>query len=346
MNGKRFSFFAMLALAVALGYLSYLVLRPFLSPLAWAAVFSIVFFPVYAFVLRFVKWPSAAAAITVLLVCALILGPFSYFAYLLTVELSNVSMGSFDLTDASCLFNHPIVKPVLDRLLSFLHMTQLQFQASVANGLAGAGKKLVAYLPGRLGDVAGAAFQFVLMAFALFFFLKDGRGFLARIGEYLPVSGTHKERLGGQIKDIVISTIYGGVVVALVQGLIAAAAYAALGIHSPILWALGISISSFLPVVGSAIVWVPTVLLLLVKGSILRAVILFLVGLCVISMVDNVLRPIIIGGRVKLPLPAIFFSVLGGIDVFGLIGLVVGPLVLAIFVSVIDMFKDIEEEYE
>ncbi|MGD0232603.1 MAG: AI-2E family transporter [Syntrophorhabdales bacterium] len=345
-NNKRLSFFTMLALALVLGYLSYLILRPFLAPIAWAIVFSIVFFPVYSFSLRYVKWRSAAAAITVLFVCLLILGPFSYFAYLLTVELSNVSVESFDFRALSGLLGHPTVKPVTDRLLSFLDISQLQLQTSAANALSDTGKKLVEYLPGRLGDAVGAALHFVLMVFALFFFLRDGPQFLARASQYLPFSGSHKERLTRQVKDIVISTIYGGIAVALAEGLIGAVTFALLAIRSPILWGLGISIASFLPVVGAAIVWVPAACLLLFKGAVPQAVILFVVGVFAISMVDNVLRPLIIHGRLRMPLLAIFFSVLGGIELFGLIGLVMGPLVLAVFISVVDMFRDIEEDYE
>jgi len=336
----------MLGLVMALGYLSYLILRPFLVPLAWAVVFSIVFFPVYVFILKYVKWRSLAAASGTALVCVLILGPFSYFTYLLTVELSNVSPQAFEFSSVSRLINNPLLRPVTDKLLSFFDISQAQLQASAAKGLTGLGKSLVEYLPGRLSDAATAVFHFVLMAFALFFFLRDGPQFLARISQYVPFSRQHRERLTRQIKDIVISTIYGGIVVALAQGFIAAFLFAVLGLHSPILWGLAISISSFIPFVGSAIVWVPAALWLLLSGSVARGMVVLIVGLLAMALIDNVLRPVIIRGRLRMPLLAIFFSVLGGIELFGLIGLVMGPLVLGIFISVLDIFKDVEQEYD
>ncbi len=212
--------------------------------------------------------------------------------------------------------------------------------------LSDLGKTVVGYLPGRLGDAAGAALHFVLMAFALFFFLRDGPQFLARISLYMPFSRAHRERLTRQVKDIVISTIYGGIIVALAQGLIGSLTFGFLGLHSPILWGLAISMSSFLPFVGSAIIWVPAALWLLLKGQVASGLVLLCVGIFAITLVDNVLRPIIIRGRLRMPLLAIFFSVFGGIELFGLIGLVMGPLVLGIFISVLDIFKDVEREYE
>lgn len=345
-NENRFSFFVMLGLVLALGYLSYLILRPFLAPLAWATVFSIVFFPVYSFAVKYVKWRSLAAGFTMVLVCVLILGPFSYFAYLLTIELSNVSPETFDFKSIANLLNHPLITPITGRLLSFFNISQDQLQASTVKALSDMGKALVEYLPGRLGDAAGAALHFVLMAFALFFFLRDGPQFLERISQYMPFSKPHRERLTRQVKDIVISTIYGGIIVALAQGLIGSFTFGLLGIHSPIVWGLAISISSFLPFVGSAIVWVPAALWLLLKGFVARGLVLLFVGVFAVSVVDNVLRPIIIRGRLRMPLLAIFFSVFGGIQLFGLIGLVMGPLVLGIFISVLDIFKDVEREYE
>ena len=346
MSENRFSFFVMLGLVLVLGYLSYLILRPFLAPLAWAVVFSIVFFPVYSFIVKYGKWRSLAAGVTVVLVCVLILGPFSYFAYLLTVELSNVSPDTFDFRSIARLLNHPLITPITGRLLSFFHISHAQLQASTVKVLSDAGKGLVGYLPGRLGDAAGAALHFVLMAFALFFFLRDGPQFLERISLYMPFSRAHRERLTRQVKDIVISTIYGGIIVALAQGLIGSFTFGLLGLHSPILWGLAISMGSFLPFVGSAIIWVPAALWLLLKGAVTEGLVLLFVGIFAITLVDNVLRPVLIRGRLRMPLLAIFFSVFGGIQLFGLIGLVMGPLVLGIFISVLDIFKDVEREYE
>ncbi|MGA3174948.1 MAG: AI-2E family transporter [Syntrophorhabdales bacterium] len=343
MGEKQFSFFTMLALVLMLGYLGYRILLPFLAPLAWAIVFTIVFFPVYRFILKYVRWQSLAAAITVVLVCILILGPFSYFAYLLTVELSNVSAGSLNLKSIADLFNHPAIKPLTDRFVSFFGISQARLEESVLSSLAGLGKSLVEYAPGRLGDVAGAVFHFVIMAFSLFFFLRDGPYLLGKLTGYLPFRKSHNDRLTKQVKDVVISTIYGGIVVALALGLIGSITFALLGLHAPGLWGLAIALSSFIPFVGSAIVWIPATAWLLFSGSVAKGLVLLIVLASAAIVIDNVVRPVIVGGRLRMPLLVIFFGVLGGIELFGLIGLVIGPLVLAVFISIVDIFKDVEE---
>jgi predicted PurR-regulated permease PerM len=342
MKERKFYYFAMLALVLLLGYLSYLILRPFLTSIGWAIVFAIVFFPVHNFIVRFVRWNTAAAAITTFFICILILGPFSYFAYLLTSELSSLSVPRTDLSHLSDVVNNPVVKPALQKILRFIGISQTQLQISIAKGLADFGKRFMEYIPLGIGNITSTMVNFGFMVFALFFFLKDGPGFVAKVGQYAPFSAEHKKRLAEQVKNIVISTIYGGIIVAMAQGTIGGIVFTLLALQSPILWGIAIFICSFIPLVGSAIVWVPAVFYLVLKGFFLKALILGIVGVFGIAMVDNVLRPIIIKGRVRMPLLAIFFSVLGGIQVFGLIGLIMGPLVLAVFISVLDIWKDVE----
>ncbi len=177
------------------------------------------------------------------------------------------------------------------------------------------------------------------MAFTLFFLLKDGPKFLEKMRDYMPFPEHEKKQLTKQVKDVVVSTIYGGVVVALTQGLIGVIAFAIVGIRAPVLWAMAMSITSFIPIVGCALVWVPATLYLFAEGLTTQALILAAIGIFAISTVDNVLRPIIIRGRVSMPLVLVFFSVFGGIQVFGLLGLVLGPLVVAVFVSVVGIIR-------
>jgi predicted PurR-regulated permease PerM len=180
------------------------------------------------------------------------------------------------------------------------------------------------------------------MAFTIFFFFKDGPGFLQKIRDYLPFSEQQRDRLTSQVKDMIVSTIYGGVVVAIVQGILGGTAFAILGIRSPIFWGCAMALMSFVPMLGTAIIWLPASAILLFQGAYVKGIGLVLIGVFVISMVDNILKPLIIGGRTKMPTVVIFFTVLGGIKLFGLLGLVMGPLVFALFLSVVEMVRTIE----
>jgi predicted PurR-regulated permease PerM len=338
MPENKFQLLTLSGLVLLLGYVTYLIFKPFFVPIGWAIVFAIVLYPVHNFFLRYLKVGSLSAVLILILILLITLGPLSYVSYQLAVELQNTSF-EHATEEILGLFNHPLIQPLVERILSLFSITEAEFRVSVIANLTRLGKNLLGLAGGRIGDVITGAFDFVLMAFTLFFLLKDGPKFIEKLRDYMPFPEAEKRQLTKQMKDIIVSTIYGGVVVALTQGLIGVIAFASVGIRAPVLWGMAMSITSFIPIAGCAIVWVPATLYLFVKGMTTQAIILASIGLFAISTVDNVLRPIIIRGRVSMPLVLVFFSVFGGIQVFGLLGLVLGPLVVAIFVSVVGIIR-------
>jgi predicted PurR-regulated permease PerM len=343
---NRFYFITLTFLVLALGYLSFQILRPFLSPIAWAIVLSLVFYPVYAFLLKYIKWRTVTSFITLGIILIIILGPFSYLSFLLVKELKHISdyVEGGRLETLQKALEHPGIKALVDRITSLFNITEAEMDKAIIDGISNLGKDLIGRITKGMGDVVTVALNFIFMAFAMFFLLKDGTEFLKRIRDYMPFSEEQKDRLTTQIRDIIISTVYGGVVVAIIQGIIAGVAFYILGISSPVVWGLATSIASFIPLIGAFAVWGPATVYLFLQGAVLKGIALSIVGIFGISLIDNVLKPIIIGGRTKMPILAIFFSVLGGIKLFGLIGLVMGPLVLAIFVSVVEIFRNIETQ--
>ncbi|MBF0328369.1 MAG: AI-2E family transporter [Nitrospirae bacterium] len=346
MQTNRFYILASTALLLLLGYLTYGILQPFLAPLAWAIVISIVFYPVYAYILRYLKWPVAASLAVLLLITIVLIGPFSYTFYLLIDEARSLSE-SFDrgqLESVKNVLNHPTINKVtrnIGRIFN-LSLADVQMQKQLTESLSKVGKTIISMIPTGIGNVMSALVNFVFMMFAVFFILKDGSSFMKKLRDYLPFSEENKNTLTVQVKDVVVSTIYGGVVVAIVQGIIGGITYALLGTHSPVLWGLATAISSFIPLVGTFAVWGVIAAYFFIQGTIWKGVVMIVVGVLGISMVDNVLKPIIIGSKTKMHILVIFFSVLGGINFFGLIGLIMGPLVVAVFISVLKIFKDIE----
>jgi predicted PurR-regulated permease PerM len=227
-------------------------------------------------------------------------------------------------------------------LLSLFNITEAELNQTIADNISKLGKEMVGKITKGATNVITISLDFVFMVFSIFFFLRDGPEFLSRVRDYMPFSEEQKDRLVKQIRDIVISTIYGGVAVAIVQGTIAGFAFLILGISNPVVWGLATSIASFVPLLGASSIWVPAMLYLFLTGAILKGIALAIIGLFGISLIDNILKPIIIGSRTKMPILVIFFSVLGGIKLFGLIGLIMGPLVIALFVSVIEIFRSVE----
>ncbi|HTZ16853.1 MAG TPA: AI-2E family transporter [Dissulfurispiraceae bacterium] len=338
----------LLLIVTVLGYLTFQILKPFLSPLAWAVVFSIVFYPLYAFSLRFVPWKSLASLLTVIIIVTVIIGPFSYFIVLLVAELNHLSdylaTGQFSTLKEA--LQHPSVSAIISRLTGTFGISEAQIDASIVDYLSRFGKELLAQVTRGAGNFIALAVNFIFMIFSIFFLLKDGAAFLQKIRDYMPFSEEEKSLLAAQMRDIIISTIYGGVVVAIAQGIIGGVAFSVLGIPSPVLWGFAVSIASFIPLIGSMAVWGPAVVYLFAHGAVVQAFALFFIGIFGISMIDYLLRPIIIGSRTKMHVLVILFSVLGGIQLFGLIGLVMGPLVLAVFISVIKIFRKVESNSE
>ena len=336
MAANRFYFITLTALVLPLGYLSYQILKPFLYPIAWAIVLSIVFYPLYIFIFRLVRWKSIASLFTLCIILLIIFGPFSYVSYLLVNELQDISryVDAGKLEEIKSSIHHPSIQTTVNKIIAALNITEAELDKTIVDGISRLGKEIISKISSRLGDMVTVFLNFVLMAFSIFFILKDGHDFLSKIGDYMPFSKEQKGRLKIQIRDIIVSTIYGGVAVSLAQGTIAGFSFYFLGISNPVFWGLATSIASFIPLLGASIIWVPATVYLLIKGALLKGVALALIGIFGISLVDNILRPIIIGGKTKMPVLVIFFSILGGIKLFGLIGIIMGPLVLAIFISV------------
>jgi predicted PurR-regulated permease PerM len=341
---SRFYLFAVIALLLILGLLTYQILKPFLTPIAWAIVFSIIFYPVYVFTLKYTRWKSVAALLTLTIILVVILGPFSYLTYMLVSELKDLAdyLGADKIEALESLVQHPSIKAVTDKILSVFNLTEDELNKTIIDNISKLGKEMVGRITKGTTNVVTISLDFIFMVFSIFFFLRDGPAFLSKTRDYMPFSEIQKDRLVKQVRDIIISTIYGGVAVAILQGTIAGLAFFFLGISTPVVWGLATSIASFVPLLGASSIWVPAAGYLFLKGAILKGIILAIVGLFGISLIDNILKPIIIGGRTKMPILVIFFSVLGGIKLLGLIGLIMGPLVIALFISVIEIFRSVE----
>lgn len=336
----------LLFLIAVLGYLAYQILSPFLTAVAWAMVFSIVFYPVYALICRYVRFKSFASLITILLILIIILGPISYLTSLLINE-TQTFLSSIDQDQLESMqkFYEGLRSSALYQKLSS-SMGELPSKEVILEGIRKAGRTVLENMSLQITNVLAILANFLFMIFTIFFFLKDGPGFLSKARDFMPFSEKHKDRLATQVKDMIVSTVYGGATVALIQGILGGIAYYVIGMESPVMWGVAMAVMSFVPLLGTFSIWGPGAVFLLLTGSYVKGIGLLLFGVLVISMVDNILRPLIIGSRTKMPTILILFSVLGGIKLFGMIGFVMGPLIMAAFISVFEIFRHTEDEKE
>ena len=178
-----------------------------------------------------------------------------------------------------------------------------------------------------------------IMLYLLFFLLRDGKALAARVREVVPLRADQKAALFGRFADVVRATVKGGILVAIAQGALGGLAFWFLGIHAALLWAALMAFLSLLPAIGAGLVWVPVAIYLLATGAVWQGIGLILYGVLVIGLVDNLLRPFLIGKDTKLPDYVVLISTLGGIEVFGLNGFVIGPLIAAIFMVTWEIFS-------
>jgi len=183
-----------------------------------------------------------------------------------------------------------------------------------------------------------------VMLYLLFFLLRDGKALSAQAARALPLKPQHSRRLLDQFVTVVRATVKGNVVMALVQGTLGGMAFWVLGISGPLLWGALMALLSLLPAVGAALVWGPVALYLLATGSIWAAVGLTVWGVLVIGLVDNVLRPILVGKETQLPDYLVLIATLGGLSAFGLNGFVIGPVIAALFIATWDIFTQARRE--
>lgn len=342
-SGKIYLIF-LSALVILLGYLSYQILEPFLLAIAWAVVLFVLFYPLYIVIRRNVKSSSLASLLTLLIIIALVAGPLTYLSILLVQQMG--SLASFLAGGKISLINflqHPAILTILEKITSFLQMDPESFQKAIGQEISHWGMDLIGKIGIGLRNVVSLIFNFLVMILTIFFLFRDAPFLFGRVYQYLPFNEEQKKKIIKQAQDIIVSTIYGGVIIALCQGTAGGISFYILGIPSPVLWGFAMAVVSFLPLVGTSIIWGPACIYLYFQEEVGKAIILAIIGAGGISSIDNFLRPIIVGQRTRLPFILIFFSVLGGIKYFGLIGFILGPLVLAVFLSVLEIFRTMGE---
>jgi len=191
---------------------------------------------------------------------------------------------------------------------------------------------------GLLGAGILAVVQALLVLFTTYYLLRDGGNLLGGVRMLLPLTPQQSDAMINNVRTIISASLKGTLLIALIQGILGGIAFWFLGLSAPPLWAAVMFVTSLIPVVGSSIIWVPAALYLLMNGFWIKAIILVIWGVGVIAMVDNILRPVLVGSKTRMHELTVFFSVLGGIKLFGPVGIVAGPIVVAVAQGLLRIF--------
>jgi len=337
MDRSLFTTLIVYTFAVLLAYLLYTVLSPFLGTLVWAGAIGIITFPLYEKLLTRCKGHeiTAAALLTAAVVLAVIL-PLVGLIFTLSREaaiayqyLENATANGYSVA-LSDLLHHPAVIPWLERVRPIASSLNLDLDAMLLPTV----KKVLAatlnYSTGILKDFFSFIFKLVLMVITLFFLYKDGAQFLERFWLVVAIRAELKVGIIETIRRVLGAVMYGIVLTCMVQGTLGGLGFWVAGLPSPILFGALMAVCALIPIIGTALVWLPGAIYLLMNGQTMHGLLLIAWGVLVVSGIDNIIRPLFISGIARLHILVIVLGVLGGILAFGITGVVAGPLILAL----------------
>lgn len=330
--------------AIAL-YLCWLMLRPFLGVLAWAIVLVIVFYPVHKQLGTRIKRRGLHALLSCLLVVLVIVLPLTVLTMAVVEELGK-AVPNLPSQAAEMANNQT---PLLGRVSEWLHnrfgIDTLRLQEFLIQQVRNSGQRLLGASFNLVGNIVSSIIKAFFVIFTMYYLFRDSDKIVAKLPDALPLRREQSEVIIMRIQQVVSASVYGVVAIAAIQGILGGLMFWILGIPSPVLWAVLLAFVCMIPIAGSFLVWLPLSISLMVGGYWTRAVVLIVWGAVVISSVDNFLRPKLVGSQTRLHELLVFFSVLGGISVFGLLGIVLGPVVLAITLGLLQTFQRHEDTY-
>lgn len=337
----RFNFFLLLLTIVTLSFLG--LVWGFIMPLFWATVLAVIFRPTHDRLTRRLGGrESLSSVLTVGLIILVVLIPLGFVAVALVNEASHIfqRINSGEATIMQVVYSIEQELPAAREFLLRFGVTAERVQEGITNTAVAisqaVGERALAYTQ----DALEVTVSFFLMLYVLFYFIRDGDTLLGHAIRALPLGDSRERLLLKRFAIVSRATLKGTLIVALVQGSIGGLAFWILGISGAVFWGVVMTVLSLLPAIGTALVWLPAAIILLATGSPVKALILVLIGVLVIGLVDNILRPILVGRDTAMPDWLVLLSTLGGLSIFGLSGFVIGPVIAALFLTVWDLFAD------
>lgn len=334
LSRARISFWGLVAVTAVAVWISYLVALPFLAPLAWAVALAVVTRPLYHWLAARLRWPTIAAVIATFVVGTGVIAPTVIVVRAVAMEIYANIESLPDPQDAQrwtdLASRHPRSGPFL---------AWLQRQVNVREQMKAFAGDLVGRISGIVSGSFWAIAQLLVTLFFLFYFFRDGEASLAAVRALVPLTNWETNMVFMRIDETLHATLRGTVLVAILQGVLGGLIFWLLLLPAPLLWGTVMGFCALVPMLGTFIVWAPASIFLLLEGSWMRALILGAWGAGVVSLIDNLLYPVLVGHELRLHTVLIFVSLVGGIAFFGASGLILGPLTFAVTMSLVEIWR-------
>lgn len=330
------------------------IISPFFTTLIFAGTIAVVFSPVHNFLERYLKnYPTFASFLSTLFVLVAVLVPLTLFA----IFLGNEAVNAYDLLSSKWTLSNvdklqwdglqelPIIGNFLEQIAnrygfsSYVYETRIdlvEWVKIIGQAISGF---LVAESATIVGAVGTTVLSLFIMVLTIFFFFRDGRRFISTIKTLSPLPTRYEVEIENKLRDTTYAIVVGTFGTALVQGFVATIGFAIAGVGNLVLWFALMSFSALIPYVGPVLVWLPISIALIVQGNLFWGGFVFLWGLCIVSVIDNIVRPLFIESTTKTHSLVTFLAVLGGIFVFGMKGIVFGPLILSLTITILHIYQ-------
>jgi predicted PurR-regulated permease PerM len=340
--------FFLLALSAIALYFCYVIARPFLSPVFLAVMMAIVFHPVHARIQAYIRGRNTAALISTILVLLALIVPAVGLGVVVSQEIRGLYQLLNERSAAQGGWN-PWVMHATERLASwagrYIDLSTLDLRGALLRWLEQISRSLLSWGAWAASNIISFVADAVITLFTLFFLFREGASMRERAATVLPLNAGQVERLFTGLSNSIVANVYGCLAVGAAQGSLASLAFWVLGLPSPVLWGLVTALFSLIPIIGSAAVWGPAVIILLIGGHWWKALILLGWGAGVVGQIDTLVRPYVISERVKLHTLLVFFALLGGVEAFGVMGLFIGPVVLSVTLVVLEILRETNLDY-
>jgi predicted PurR-regulated permease PerM len=322
--------------ATALGiYLCYRMALPFVPALTWAMALAVLFRPVYRRLESALKRPNVAASVSVLVIALIAVVSTTFVGQRLVSEAvtgadtirAKVESGEWQRV----LDVHPRIAPIVKWI-----ERQIDLAGTISTIAAWLTNATASFVRGSVIQAISVLLTFYL----LFYFLRDQRAALRSLRCLSPLSEADMDKLFSRVGDTVHATMYGTLAVAVIQGTLGGLMFWWLGLPAPLLWGLVMGVLAIVPVLGAFVVWIPAAVFLALDGSWGKALILALWGGVLVGGIDNVIYPILVGNRLRLHTIPAFMAIVGGLIVFGLSGVILGPMTLTVTVLLLEIWRN------
>lgn len=330
-----FFFIILLGITVA----TFFLFKPFLSAIVMAAVLAATFHSPYQYLVKKTKHPHVSSLLTCLLVLFVIVLPVLAVTGLVANEVNGV----YQRIVAEDNFYQNHIVNYLDifknsKFAKSINLDNFFDQGQISKTAERISSGALAFFQAVYQNVVGAAIWIFVMFFTLYYFLVESKTIIKKIMYLSPLKDEYESVLNKKFSSMVRATLKGTLIIGVIQGLLGGIMFAIAGVPSFVIWGIIMIVLSIIPAIGSGLVWAPVGIIMIFTGNVWQGIFILIFGSVVISSIDNILRPKLVGGDTAIHPLLVFFATLGGIISFGIMGFIIGPVIMALFLALWDIY--------